>query len=298
MADVNRRVACSLAEYMDIVDAVANRPGAGLWFRGQSRADYRLVPSALRHGQTATDGRGYPVSPGQQTHASGGIVVGPSPERMLAEFKRSARPYLGELPSNDFEWMFIAQHYGLPTRLLDWSTNALVALYFAVSGAGTSGDNGKIACSEFLEGDEHRSDGSAVFIIDPGTINDEAGHGTEPVDIAQDAVMWDAYRDPMSHQNAPYSPICVVAPHISPRIRAQSGVFSLHGFNVWPLDYYDALRPLITKVFLPFSSTALIRQALSRAGVDRSFIYPGLESLAYDIVAKEHLRYSLEQPAP
>lgn len=291
MTDVNRRTARSLADYMNIVDEVADSIGAGLWFRGQSRADYRLVPSALRHGKTVTDGRGYPVSPGQQTHSGGGSVVGPSPERMLAEFKRSARPYLDGLPSNDFEWMFVAQHYGLPTRLLDWSTNALVALYFAVSGASKSEDSGEIACSEFLAGDEHRSDGAAVFIIHPGTINHEAGHGTEAVDIAQEAVRWDAYRDPMSHQNAPYGPICVVAPHISPRIRAQSGVFSLHGFNVWPLDYYDALRPLITKIFIPFSSTTLIRKALARAGVDRSFIYPGLESLAHDIVTREHAKF-------
>ena len=84
-------------------------------FRGVTSSEHKLVPSIGR---------------GTEAHTHGDILV--LEKNLASEFRRLAVSEIKVLPETDFEWPFLAQHYGLPSRLLDWSSNPLIALYFAV----------------------------------------------------------------------------------------------------------------------------------------------------------------------
>jgi hypothetical protein len=112
---------------------------SGEWlFRGVTNIKHSLVPKIgrpeWRHAGFTDEVRPFSVK---------------EEERLLRAFDKQARPYLGYLPRSDIEWMAIAQHHGLPTRLLDWTESLLVAAYFATEKAGTQGDAGIFAIHRF-----------------------------------------------------------------------------------------------------------------------------------------------------
>ena len=96
-------------KFHDFFRAYAPNPPTGWWFRGQADSNWTLAPKAGRPPYRLPGGR------------------------HLGRFRawtRSAVAYDPNLPSNDWERLAIAQHYGLATCLLDWTYNPLVALYF------------------------------------------------------------------------------------------------------------------------------------------------------------------------
>ncbi|WP_455154037.1 FRG domain-containing protein [Cupriavidus campinensis] len=78
-------------------------------FRGHAHLDWTLTPKAGRDPYRKIDDQ----------------VV-------FHSWRRQAVAYVTARPQNDWEWLAVAQHHGLATRLLDWSSNPLVASYFAV----------------------------------------------------------------------------------------------------------------------------------------------------------------------
>ena len=92
--------------------------GEPVVFRGQSH-DWPLVPEIGRL-PFLVQGQGYHDWYSFEDH-------------LLDKFRKYSYPYLGTRSHSDWEWLYIARHYGLPTRLLDWTTNPLKALFFAVA---------------------------------------------------------------------------------------------------------------------------------------------------------------------
>ncbi len=284
---INLYVVKSLNEFISIICKITQNITNEMWFRGQQSAEYQLLPSGLRDIVPISDARGNPIVQGQINISDFATMAGLPLDEMLLAFKRKALPFIKRDPCNDFEWLFLAQHYGLPTRLLDWTTNALVALYFAIHSGMLCTHSEEMAddsaCeNEFLE-NGFSSMGSAVFAIDPVATNKLTCNTEGPIDVSEHFEEWKHYLNPISNNKRADFPICVVGPHLDERIRAQSGVFTLHGSFTSPLDYYTIIRCHIHKIFIPHSTITMIRNELKILGMTHSFIFPGLDSIALEI---------------
>lgn len=157
--------------------------------------------------------------------------------KMFKWFREAALPYLSFTPRNDWEWLAIAQHHGMPTRLLDWTYNPLVALYFAVE-------------------KEHEGD-SAIYVYSR----------TETVDVEEIVSPFEVT------EVIRYRP-----PHISSRIVAQSGLFTVHNEPDKSYEPDD-----IEKLIVKGEERLNIKKQLYKYGISQKTLFPGLDGLAYDL---------------
>lgn len=213
------------------------------WFRGQANSEWTLTPRLYRGDHW------------------------PELEReMNRDFRLFATSKLDHLPADEVEWLFIMQHYGAPTRLLDWTESYLFALFFAV------------------EDDSVTADG-AVWVLHPWALNSRT-LDVERVPLASDSVL-DRYRlgDPAQvkrHAEARY-PAAIRPIRATERILAQRGAFTLHGHREAGLWRVPGRKECLVKIPVVGGAKQSLRRELLSAGIGRVTLFPDLSGLGVEI---------------
>lgn len=258
----------SLAHFLDEIRRFGGRGPVQTCFRGQPELVEQLLPSIGR----------------RQHYAGKSLVFTEKEERsLLKRFRRYAYEYFKRVPT-EWETLFLARHHGLPTRLLDWTSNPLVALYFAASHESEeTARSGRRARERKLE-----VDGTVWAVARRDTAREELDVFAEkpsPLDLGGIRIVY------------PVNP--------SPRITAQSGVFTLHG-DPWCDLVASAGKPYpdgqldiasLRRWTLPAANKAGIILDLERLAINSRTLFPDLDGLARGLWETEILRKALKGAA-
>jgi hypothetical protein len=248
---------------------VKDESDAELWFRGVSQAKYSLLPGIYRRANEAYN-----------------------ESDLLVRFKQLAAPRLSYQPENDWEWYFVAQHYGLPTRLLDWTENLFVAMYFALSAGLDDISQKEIVrrdakpCGEPVYGDESPT----IWMMDAGSLNKLVVKHDGPLDYQCECTeMWRppllssiarrcAQRCGQKKKCVNAAPIAVLPLRTTERILAQQGEFTIHGASRQPLEKQKDLQ--LARILLPVSHKNHLWRQVLLCGFTPVGLFPELESIS------------------
>lgn len=237
----------SLAGYFTVISASITAKDK-FWFRGHAHVKWSLTPSALRYKHQSDRERALQLV---------------SEFKRVAEIKLSRPPAVGE----HLKWVQLAQHYGLPTRLLDWTESATIGLYFACLNESSDG---------------------IVFMLNPVDLNKMSYPQTPRVlDAGLDAPIIEKYLKLHGKRKKRGAKTVAVNPvWNSERLMLQKGVFTLHGSR-FDLDHHQA--PSLVALPVLRDSKAQLLMELERVGVDEMSIFPELEHSCHFLVHKEGL---------
>jgi hypothetical protein len=199
----------------------------------------------------------------------GGDYVAKEPH-VIRNFRKYAHPS-SPMEQSLWNWLALAAHHGLPTRLLDWTFSPYVALHFATSDLEHFDEDGEIWCVDFGETNRSlperlqstlREEGSQVFTGDmlwrhARSLADLDGLASEPFVL---------FLEP---------------PSLDDRIVNQAALFSLMSSPSGRLDEWLLLRPeTYRRVLIPAALKWEVRDKLDQANVTERVLFPGLDGLS------------------
>ena len=191
-------------------------------------------------------------------------------QHLLRNFRRYAG--LDAVPADTvWNWLAVAKHHGLPTRVLDWSHSPYVALHFATAAQEHDGRDGAVWCVDYVAAHEQlparlrealEREGSNVFTVE--MLAEAAGSLADLADLA--AEEWVLFFEP---------------PALDARIVNQYALFSLTSTPGARLDDWLSQRPALgRRVVVPAELKHEVRDKLDQVNVTERVLFPGLDGLA------------------
>lgn len=179
-------------------------------------------------------------------------------------------PSLGKTPDREdwAEWLSLMRHMGLPTRLLDWSESALIALYFAVY--------------------TRPETDPGIWMLHPLELNRlSIGDPVIPPPSHKDY----AERIALAFQDGPAGdlPIAIYPSHVHERLRVQKASFTIHGKDKRSFEDLFLDTPLVEHGYLkkyvfPHQAVDGILHDLRMLGITHTTIFPDLDGLARELI--------------
>ena len=269
--------ASSIKEFAGIILSLRRRwfprdPYPEIWFRGVNDSSLPLLPGAYWRRRCPE-------------------------ESLVLSFRNMAVSLLSTEPADEWEWYYLMQHYGLPTRLLDWTEQPLIALYFAC----ITGRPRKAPCVWVMDplalnrltGDEAivvpESDGPTKYWLPS-----YCGKHLQPYDFSH--ADWPGLsRRAQLPMRDNRQPLAIFPKRHNPRIVAQRGVFTVHGTDPTPIDTLPILDrrrrdSRLAKIVIPAGARLSLLRDLWAVGVNRTAIFPEPQSVADDLVRLYRVR--------
>jgi len=198
-------------------------------------------------------------------------------------FRQRSLPFVPRPLGDDWDTLFIMQHYGVPTRLLDWTENPFIGVFFAVTGKNFAMKGRGVSRHPVFKKD------AIIWILDPVAWNKHAlRHQSfnRGIPFTDDEVLL-PYRPPISSHDARNLPVALNGAHNSSRIVAQRGAFTIFGDNIHSMEYlYDSEEfpaDSLVKVRVSKEQIPAVRHSVLSNGITESVVFPDLDGLAREM---------------